>query len=194
MGKPSVAEMTVEELEAVFLVEGDGEGAAKRIKALVKRLHAANERARLAEEAAAAAGSESEGKTSAAVEAAKKAGRAEADTEWQAKMAARDEDLALARLGISDEDTIHLLRRDWERLPEKGRPTIAEHAKALQSDAKAREGKSAALVAGLGIRTGGAPSLSSGADKAGELTAEQILSAFSDGGKGVSEMLSRFGS
>lgn len=175
--------LTENERFDAFSRDDDSEGVKKRVTSLVKRWHEAEERAEAAEAAA-----EERAKV-----AARKA-REEADQEWGSKMTAREEDLSLARLGIHDDDTIHLLRRDYSRLPEKDRPPLADYARTLQTDPKARDGKSPALVAGLGVRTGQGPSISEGAGKAPEFNEETVRAAFGKGPDGVKELMSRLGS
>jgi hypothetical protein len=174
----TVHTMSVEELEGFFVHSDDGEPAQKRIRALVKRLHEANQRAAQLEEQIATDATEVEAKIAAAREEAALEARTVTEADWTAKLAEKDEQLGLSALGIHDEDTIHLLRRDYARLPEEDRPALADYAKQLKTDEKAREGKSPALLAGLGIEKGGAPSLSAGAGKPGEIDANAIREAF----------------
>jgi hypothetical protein len=178
MSGRTIHNMSVDELESIFIHDEDGKPAANRIKALVKRLHDANQRATALEEQIATGSSTWEEKIATAREEAATEARTAAETDWTAKLAEKDEALALSNLDIRDDDTVHLLRRDHARLPEEGRPALADYAKQLKTDPAAREGKSAALLAGLGIEKGGAPSLSNGAGKPGEIDAAAIRDAF----------------
>lgn len=209
MSKRTTTGPTVEDLETTYLHEGDGEGPSKRIRALVRKLHDAM--AELEAERVARA-SDADGHT-AALEAARiaadKAAREALGSEHAAALAQRDEDLGLSRLGISDDDAIHLLRRDHARLPAEGRPAIVDYARKLQTDEGSRAGKSAALLAGLGI--GAKPAngdagparqqparaaSGAGAGKPDELSEESIRQAFAQAATNpgaLRELISRMG-
>jgi len=197
---------TVEELETTYLHDGDGEGPSKRIRALVRKLHDVSTELD-AERAARATDADGH---AAAIEAARvaadKAARDTLGAEHAAAIAQRDEDLGLSRLGISDDDAIHLLRRDHARLPTEGRPALVDYARALQTDEKARDGKSPALLAGLGIGAkpsngDGKPQPARGASGAGagkppEISEEAIRQAFAQAAANpaaLRELISRMG-
>lgn len=168
-----------EEWNAAFSRDDDSEGVKRRITNLIKRLKEYEGRAETAE-----AGREE------AIKAAIAQDRKQADQEWSAKLVQEQEMGALARLGITDDDAILLLRHDHGRLPAPNRPTLPDYAQLLQSDESARKGKSPALLAGLGKPgTGGIPSLSDGAQEKQGLTEESVRAAFSSGKDGAAKAL-----
>lgn len=175
--------LTEEEFLAAFSRDDDSAGVKQRITSLIKRLKEAETALETAE-----------ADTGKRIEAAVKEARKAADDEWGGKMAVRDEDLGLSRLGIVDEDAIALLRRDHARLPEKDRPTLVEHAKRLQTDPEARKDKSPSLLAGIGKGTGGAPDTSTGTQATGPLDENAVRAFFAQGEKGKQELLSKIGS
>ena len=179
--KKTIGQMTPEELEAIFLDGVEGDGAQKRIKALIKRLGEANERADAAEEALGTA------RETATTEA-----RTAADTEWQSKLDSQREDMALARLGVADDESVFQLRRAHGQLPEQDRPPLSDWVKTLQKDEAARKDLSPVTLAALAIKQGGAPNLSGGADTPQPIDERAIQAAFGEGQAAVDKLLARF--
>jgi hypothetical protein len=175
--------LSEEEFLAAFSRDDDSAGVKQRITSLVRRLKEAESALEQAETG-----------HSAALESARADARKAADDEWGAKMAARDEDLGLSRLGIVDEDAIVLLRRDHGRLPEQGRPPLVDYARRLQTDPEARKDKSPSLLAGIIKGQGQIPDTGAGTSKSGPLDENAVRAYFARGADGVKEMMSKIGS
>jgi len=176
-----IEDFTPEELLEIYGRGDDGDSAKERIRALVGRLKAAGERARAAEERLGQI--ETEARTAA---------RAEADTEWGARLKERDEDLAMAGLGVTDPSLRQFARIEHARAGE-GKP-IADWLAAVREKPTARKGISETLLMGLGLGKGGAPRISEGTGTAGPVTPEEVQQAILKGGDALAELRSRLGS
>jgi hypothetical protein len=190
MAVRTIFDMSEEELLAVYANPEDGEGASRRIKALVSRLHAAIESGKAEREQR----EQLEAGLEARLEAAKTEALEAANTGFERQLATRDEDLALSRIGITDPDAVMLLRRKYETLPEDNRPALADFAKRMKEDPKARKAAqlSPTLEAALGTKPSEGPSLSEESGDPGEVNVERVQAAFAGGREEVDKMLARF--
>jgi hypothetical protein len=104
-----------------------------------------------------------------------------------ATLAATREEMALGRVGLTDPDAVILARQAHARLPEKGRPELADWWSAQVKDPKARETLSPGLAAYLPApaeeatkRGDPPPNVSGGAGKKGGGVTMDTLAGMDD--------------